>query len=61
MLNLMARAFLFAGFTDLRTDLANGAGKLAAAGHVCRSETADFCAINIEGDATRHVLHVLFA
>lgn len=52
-------AFRAAGFADVRANLADVAGKFAAASHVTRGEPANRGAVDVEPDAFRHHFDVL--
>lgn len=60
MLGLMLSAFLAASIANVGARLANSRGKFTATRHVCRSHSANLCAIHVELNAARHFLDILF-
>ena len=60
MLGLVLRALVAARLTDLRAQTAQLAGVIRSARHERSGKTADRGAIDIQCDAPRHHLHILF-
>ena len=57
---VMLLALVGAGLADLRACGADCVGKLAASTHETGRIAADRRTVNVQGDASRHHLHVLF-
>lgn len=59
VIRLVTSAFVAAGLADISAEGAHPRGELAAPCHEPGSQPADRCAIDVQGNATGHHLHVL--